>query len=794
MSQSDPSELEIDMRHPGGLGGLAVVWLVPLAAIAVAAIMAWQALASRGPLIEITFANAEGVVENETVLKFRDVGVGKVEDVAFTDDLSSVVVSVRLEKDIAPFVDADARFWIVRPEISAQGVSGLATLLGGVYLEGVWDDRQGAPVSRFEGLSVRPLFTGNESGIQFVLSAPRGGRVEAGAPILFKGVEVGVIDRPVLSERGDAVTARAFVRAPYDKLITSETHFWGASGISLEVGLNGVQLDIGNLTSLLKGGVAFDTPTLAGPPISEGHVFTVYASQAEIGRAEQAAMTGVMQPFAVLFDTPVNGLALGAPVEYRGLTIGTVTGMGGLVENEDGHRQVLLRVDLGLLPTQLGLEDTASEDEMRTLIEGLVADGFRARLASSGLLGLTLKVEIIRLADAPPAGPTRIVAGRPVIPSAPPEVSDLVSTARTVMDRFTSLPFEDLFAAVTDLIGHVNAVIGSEGVRAAPDELLGLVSDLRGLVASDAVTGTLTDAAGSMANLRAILDQVRQGEALARLLAALERSDGIAASVGQATEGLPELMASVEALARTAAGLPLQDLVNRASALIVSANNVVSAPETAGLPADLSEVLKSMDAALTDIRGITGQIDQGPAVANMLAALERTDRIAAALETASAGLPDLVAQIGAVADTASTLPLEDLVTSANELVQSANALVSSDDTAAIPPALAVALAELGATLAELRDGGAVTNANAMMASATTAADAVAQAAAQLPELAVRLDALVSRSESVLAAYGERSEFNLQTLAALRDLRDTARAVTSLARTIERKPNSLLIGR
>ena len=203
MSQSDPSELEIDMRHPGGLGGLAVVWLVPLAAIAVAAIMAWQALASRGPLIEITFANAEGVVENETVLKFRDVGVGKVEDVAFTDDLSSVVVSVRLEKDIAPFVDADARFWIVRPEISAQGVSGLATLLGGVYLEGVWDDRQGAPVSRFEGLSVRPLFTGNESGIQFVLSAPRGGRVEAGAPILFKGVEVGT------GRRGDGARLRA---------------------------------------------------------------------------------------------------------------------------------------------------------------------------------------------------------------------------------------------------------------------------------------------------------------------------------------------------------------------------------------------------------------------------------------------------------------------------------------------------------------------------------------------------------------------------------------------------------
>lgn len=794
MSQSDPSELEIQLRRPGGLGGLAVVWLVPIAAIAIAAIMAWQALSSRGPLIEITFTNADGVVEDETVLKFRDVTVGKVEQVAFSDDLANVIVGVRLDKDIAPFVDADSRFWIVRPEVSAQGVSGLATLLGGVYLEGVWDDQQGAQAVRFEGLQNRPLITGKGSGIEFVLSAPRGGRIEAGAPILFKGVEVGLVDRPVLSDRGDAVTARAFVRAPYDKLITTETRFWGASGVSVELGLNGLEVEIANLTALIKGGVAFETPPRAGTPIRRGHVFNVYGSLHEAGRAGTVLLTGPEVPFTVLFEGPINGLSAGAAVEFGGLVIGSVTRTGGLVETRDGRRTVLLRADLSLRPGQLGLEGNDVADETRALMTELINDGYRARLASEGLLGMALKVELVKLEDPEPADTTRLVGGLPVIPSAPPDTSDLASTARVAMERITDLPYEDLFDAVTRLIENVNAVVGSEGTRAAPEALIGLVTDLRELVASPAISGSLNDAAESMASLRAMLDQVRKGQALARLLAALERSEGIAVSVEDATAGLPDLMAKLGTLAETAAGLPLNDLLSQTSDLVASAETILAAPDTQALPAQLGATLAELEQALADVQKVTTQINQGPAVDNLLAALERTDRIAASLEEASAGLPDLMNQISTVAETAEGLPLEDLVTSATSLVQSAEALVSSDETATIPPALAFALDELGATLAELREGGAVTNVNDMMSSASTAADAVAEAAAQLPELAARLDALVLRSDSVLNAYGERSEFNIQTLAALRDLRDTARAVTSLARTIERKPNALLIGR
>ena len=47
---------------------------------------------------------------------------------------------------------------------------------------------------------------------------------------------------------------------------------------------------------------------------------------------------------------------------------------------------------------------------------------------------------------------------------------------------------------------------------------------------------------------------------------------------------------------------------------------------------------------------------------------------------------------------------------------------------------------------------------------------------------------------MIAAYGARSDFNAETLAMLREVRSAAKMVAQLARTIERNPNALILGR
>ncbi len=125
---------------------------------------------------------------------------------------------------------------------------------------------------------------------------------------------------------------------------------------------------------------------------------------------------------------------------------------------------------------------------------------------------------------------------------------------------------------------------------------------------------------------------------------------------------------------------------------------------------------------------------------------------------------------------------------------SIDTLLSAQSTQDLPASLGGALDELRVFLEEVRKGGAVDNVNTALASASDAAGAIEQAAAGLPELTERLSTLIDEAGGVLGAYGERSRFNAETLATLRDIQEAAAAINALARTIQRNPNALLTGR
>ena len=88
-------------------------WLLPLGAVVFAGWVLWQAYIERGPLVEIRFDKAGGVIAGETRVRRNDVDVGTVEAVRLAEDLNSVEVSVRLDPQVSPYLDDNTRFWIV---------------------------------------------------------------------------------------------------------------------------------------------------------------------------------------------------------------------------------------------------------------------------------------------------------------------------------------------------------------------------------------------------------------------------------------------------------------------------------------------------------------------------------------------------------------------------------------------------------------------------------------------------------------------------------------------------------
>ena len=697
MSPADPPPEPVEMiaeRRRNMLSGLSYVWLVPLLALFIALAIAWQAISSRGPLIEVRFDIAEGIRAESTELRFRDIQVGVVEAVSFAQDMSHVRVEIRVNKEIAPFLDEDAKFWIVKPQVSARGVSGLQTVLGGTYIEGSWDNSRGQPRRSFEGMEQAPLIREGADGLEIELRAPSGSELGAGAPILYRGVPVGQLDPPELTESGDAVVARGFIQAPHDRLVTSGTRFWTTSGFSVNLGAGGVSLDVANLATLIEGGVTFATVSSRAQPVEPGTSFTVYNTEDEARESIYEEIESDDLEVTLYFEGSIGGLEVGAPVELEGLRVGSVVNFGAFIDDVDGTPVVRLQVDIALQPRRLEMRRSAGKEQALQFMAEAVRGGLRGRLANQGIFNPALKIELVHLEDAAPAEMDLDHLPFPVVPTVLGELSDLNATAEGLMDRVQNLPIDELMESAISVLRGIEDFVSSDKLREAPDAFVGLMGDARAVLQSEALQTLAQDLGDAADEFYDLVAQLNQEETVNAVLGALNRTEGIMASVQDTVDGLPAIVEGIAALTQKASDLPLEDFVDEASGLLATTND----------------------------------------------------------------------------------------------------LLSSEDTARVPKALADALAEVERVLVELRNGGLVENANATMASASVAAESVATAAEALPDLTAQIDALIIQTDALLSTYGARSEFNSQTLGALRDLRETARSVSSLARTLERDPSALIRGR
>ncbi|QYX58473.1 MlaD family protein [Roseovarius sp. SCSIO 43702] len=673
-----------------------MVWIVPLAALVVVLGVAWNAYAERGPLIEISFENASGINAGETEVRYRDVAVGLVEKVSFSRDLGSVIVSVRLSKDVAEFVDEEAKFWVVRPKVTTQGVSGLNTVLTGVYIEGVWDNEAGGLAPRFAGLSDPPLERAGQTGLRVQLRASGKVALTENAPIVYRGITVGRVGKTSISADGSTAEAEAMIFAPHDRLVTTATRFWDTSGFEFSIGPNGAVLDFSSLASLVSGGLTFGTIVSGGEGVTPGETFSVYADEADARASLFSGEEGDALNVSVIFDENVAGLAVDSAVELNGIQIGQVTAINGLVDPKrfgDNHARLL--ATLAIVPGRLGLDQEGDkEDAALDFLKERVAEGLRARLVTASILTGGLKVELIEVPDAPEEVLSIPEDGLPSIPTTESNISDVSASAEGVFKRINALPVEEVMNGAIELMASLNALASNEETRAVPGQINGLLSDARGLVNSEEVQAIPKRIAAVTDELEQVIAQINEQEVVARLGAAIDSASASAKSVSGAVEGVPELV-------------------------------------------------------------------------------EKIDQVAANLGKVNA---------------------EKLGNQLGSLIESADAILEQDTTKAIPENLNAALDEMRAVLVQLREGGVTENAVAALASARNAADSIAGSSDQVQALIRRAEGVLNDASVTIRGYQANGAVARDAREALREVQRAAQAVASLARAIERNPNSLLTGR
>ncbi|WP_426816651.1 intermembrane transport protein PqiB [Winslowiella sp. 2C04] len=460
------------------------VWIIPIVTILIGAWILFYHFSHQGPEVTLITTNAEGIEGGKTTIKSRSVNVGIVESAVLSDDLHHVEIKARMNSGMEKLLKSDTAFWVVKPQIGKEGVTGLGTLLSGAYIELQPGSTDGAKPESYELLDSPPLAPPDAKGVRITLYSNKAGQLNAGDPVLFRGYRVGSVETSQFDTDKRSMRYQLFVTAPYDRLITTNVRFWKDSGIAVDMSASGMRVEMGSLTTLFSGGVSFDVPDGRdlGEPAENNAEYQLFDDQ----RSIQNSLYTEHKDFVMFFDDSIRGLQPGAPVEFRGIRLGTVAQVPFLVPgtnqqlNNDYRIPVLVRIEPQRFVKMMG----SNFDLERRLQEGR-KQGLRASLKSANLLTGSLYVDLDFYNSVKPyTGPNEI-GGYEIIPTTSSGLSQIQQKLMTALDKVNALPLNPMVNEATNTLAesqrtlrelqktldNINQITSSQSMKELPQDM-----------------------------------------------------------------------------------------------------------------------------------------------------------------------------------------------------------------------------------------------------------------------------------------------------------------------------------
>lgn len=512
---------------------ISLIWLVPLIALILGIWIAGKSIMQSGPSVEITFLTAEGLEAGKTKIRYKNVDIGEVTSINISSDRSKILVEASFTKDAEPLLVADSRFWVEKPRITGGHISGINTLLSGAYIAiDVGSSKE--PKRHFQGQETAPILISRMPGKEFVLEAKDIGSLDVGSPIYFRHIEVGEVIAHDLDASGDDVHIKFFVHAPYDRFVTTDTRFWNASGVDITLDSAGLKLETQSLSSILAGGIAFESPVNSNPPgpADAGSHFKLHKDKGEAMKT----IGGNPILFELEFKESVRGLSPGAPVEFRGIAVGEVQSIDIVYDKQRKNFRFPVRVLI--FPERLGSEfnehSNNSNRRNHDLILELIDKGLRAQLRNGNLLTGQLYIAADFVTDAPKF---TMDWSKDILqfPTVPGTVGELQQSVTSIMRKIDKMPLEDIGNNTRNSLANINAVTirldsilkkldesPSAGSPDAVTELRETLSDVHRLLDPDAplqteLRQTLKETTASARSIRSLADTLdNQPESIIR--------------------------------------------------------------------------------------------------------------------------------------------------------------------------------------------------------------------------------------------------------------------------------------
>lgn len=516
----DLPEPEQRQRHRWSFS---LIWLVPIAAAVAGLVLVVRTYLEAGPTVSISFETAEGLEAGKTEVRYKNVVVGKVRRITLSRDHSHVAAVVDLNKDASRVAVEDSRFWVERPRVGINGVSGIETLVSGAYI-GVDIGESGEPRAEFTGLEKPPPVTHDMKGKLFMLHSPDAGSLAIGSPVYYHRIPVGRVVESDLDPDGRSVTVQIFVEAPDDRLVTENTRFWNASGVDLSLNAGGLKLNTQSLATVIAGGVAFlpfreEDPGGAAADKADFHLFPDQSSA--LAPPDGPAMEIVMH-----FDQTVRGLSTGAPVDFHGVNFGTVKAIELQFDQDrnDFHTDVTADVfpdRLGAAIKSMRALEKSSQISAGRMWGRMIERGLRAQLRAGNIITgqLYIALDFVksprRVGFDPNARPL-------VIPTAPGSMEELQQQLQSIVKKLDEIPFGDIGRNLDATLKNASSLLGQLDRELVPEarstlhEAQGAIQSLNQSLASpDAplqqnLGRTLEQVNRAAASFRALADYLEQ--------------------------------------------------------------------------------------------------------------------------------------------------------------------------------------------------------------------------------------------------------------------------------------------
>lgn len=310
---------------------ISLLWLLPFIAFLLASWLGYRSYLESGQRITIQFHSAQGITAGRTPIRYHGLEVGMVKNVRLSENLKSVFVEADIYPEAVKALKQDTLFWLEKPRASVTGISGLDTLFSGNYI-GMQPGNAEEKSLEFIALADPIIEEPATKGISVKIIADDLGSLNIGSQVYYKKVPVGRVYNYGLSKKSEQITIDVHIDQAYEHLVKPNSRFWNVSGLSADIGFEGVDIQSTDLASLIMGGISFDSPKEVVQGTNQDRRYQLYEDYNAAKRGAKIIIT---------LPPDSNIRYKGTPIIYNGFKVGEINSFE--LDNEEkfvGHATI----------------------------------------------------------------------------------------------------------------------------------------------------------------------------------------------------------------------------------------------------------------------------------------------------------------------------------------------------------------------------------------------------------------------------------------------------------------------